>query len=140
VNAGRKITESVYKEIQKAKITQIEVAAHDLEGAFAAADLVNPATGEVILEANNELTSSALNTIQESGMTEIEVFFPERDETGQVISQTLKRDSLKAPQEALIEMYRKMRPGDPRPWTRRQRSSMECSLTRASTISHAWAV
>src|SRR5271157_2792139 len=113
VNAGRKITEAIYKEIQKARITQIEVAPHDLEGAFAAADVVNPATGEVILEANNELTSSALNTIQESGIAEIQVFFPERDETGVVISQTLKRDALKTPQEALIEMYRKMRPGDP---------------------------
>ena len=41
------------------------------------------------------------------------MFFPERDDTGSVISQTLKRDTLKTPQEALIEMYRKMRPGDP---------------------------
>ncbi len=113
VNAGRKITESVYKEIQKASITQVEVAGHDLEGAFAAADVVNPATGEVMLEANNELTSSALNSILESGLTDIQVFFPERDDTGVVISQTLKRDTLKTPQEALIEMYRKMRPGDP---------------------------
>ena len=113
VNAGRKITESVYKEIQKAKVTQIEVAPHDLEGAYAAADIVDPATGEVILEANNELAPSALNSILDSGIPEIQVFFPERDETGVVISQTLKRDTLKAPQEALIEMYRKMRPGDP---------------------------
>ena len=113
VNAGRKITEAVYKEIQKARIAQVEVAAHDLEGAFAAADIVNPATGEVILEANNEITPSALNAIQESGIAEIQVFFPERDETGVVIAQTLKRDTLKTPQEALIELYRKMRPGDP---------------------------
>ncbi len=113
VNAGRKVTESVYKEIQKARITQVEVVGQDLESAFAAADVVNPSTGEVMLEANNELTSSALNSIQEAGLTEIQVFFPERDETGVVISQTLRRDALKTPQEALIEMYRKMRPGDP---------------------------
>src|SRR5208337_1518192 len=97
--------ESVYKEIQKARITQLDVAAQDLEGAFAAADVVNPSTGEVMLEANNELTSSALNAIQESGLAEFQVFFPERDETGVVISQTLRRDALKTPQEALIEMY-----------------------------------
>ena len=113
VPAGRKITSAAFKEIQKAKITQVEVAAHDLEGAFTAIDIVDPSTGEVLLEANSEITSSALNSILDSGIAELEVFFPERDDTGGVISQTLKRDTLKTPQEALIEMYRKMRPGDP---------------------------
>ena len=56
VPAGRKITPAAFKEIQKAKITQVEVAAHDLEGAFAASDIVDPSTGEVLLEANNEIT------------------------------------------------------------------------------------
>jgi DNA-directed RNA polymerase subunit beta len=113
VPAGRKISPAVFKEIQKAKITQVEVAPHDLEGAFTAADIVDPATGEVLLEANNEITSSVLNTIQDSTIADLEVFFPERDDSGVVIGQTLKRDTLKTPQEALIEMYRKMRPGDP---------------------------
>jgi DNA-directed RNA polymerase subunit beta len=113
VPAGRKITAAAFKEIQKAKITQVEVASHDLEGAFTAADIVDPSTGEVLVEANSEITSSALNSILDSGIPELQVFFPERDDTGSVMSQTLKRDTLKTPQEALIEMYRKMRPGDP---------------------------
>ena len=46
-------------------------------------------------------------------MVEINVFFPERDDVGTVICQTLKRDAVKTPQEALIEIYRKLRPGDP---------------------------
>ena len=114
VPAGRKITAAVYKEIQKAKITEVEVATHDLEGAFAASDIVDPSTGEVLVEANKEIKSADLtNKIQESAITELEVFFPERDDTGVVTSQTLSRDTLKTSQEALIEMYRKMRPGDP---------------------------
>jgi DNA-directed RNA polymerase subunit beta len=113
VNAGRKISASLYKEIQKARVTQVEVAPHDLEGAYAASDIVDPSTGEVLLEANNEITASVLNSVLDSGIAEIEVFFPERDDTGVVISQTLRRDTLKSSQEALIEMYRKMRPGDP---------------------------
>ena len=113
VPAGRKITAAVYKEIQKAKVTEVEVAAHDLEGAFTATDIVDPSTGEVVVEANSEITSAALNTILDSAITEMHLFFPERDDTGVVISQTLKRDTLKTSQEALIEMYRKMRPGDP---------------------------
>ncbi len=113
LTAGRKITPAILETIQKARISQVEIAAHDLEGAYCADDIVDPSTGEVLLEANSELTSSVLNSILDSNLTEIQVFFPERDEVGVVISQTLKRDSVKTPQEALIELYRKMRPGDP---------------------------
>ena len=49
----------------------------------------------------------------EAGVAELHVFFPERDDVGTVISATLRRDSVKTPQEALIEIYRKLRPGDP---------------------------
>ncbi|HEV2418447.1 MAG TPA: DNA-directed RNA polymerase subunit beta [Terriglobia bacterium] len=112
-HGGKKVTPSVLRELQKAKITHVEVAPQDLEGAYAAADVVDTATGEVVVEANNELTSGLLGAIIESGIPEIEVVFPDRDDTGIVINQTLKRDPLKTPQEALIELYRKMRPGDP---------------------------
>ena len=113
VPAGRKITAAAFKEIQKAKITQVEVASHDLEGAFTASDIIDPSTGEVLLEANTEINASVLNTVLDSQIQELQVFFPERDDAGSVMAQTLKRDTLKTPQEALIEMYRKMRPGDP---------------------------
>ena len=113
VPAGRKITAAAFKEIQKGKITQVEVASHDLEGAFTASDIIDPSTGEVLLEANTEINASVLNTVLDSQIQELQVFFPERDDVGPVMAQTLKRDTLKTPQEALIEMYRKMRPGDP---------------------------
>src|SRR5208283_3918779 len=85
----------------------------DLEGAWAAADVVDTTTGEVLLEANTELSADKVSKILESGVVEINLFFPERDDVGTVICQTLKRDSVKTPQEALIEIYRKLRPGDP---------------------------
>jgi DNA-directed RNA polymerase subunit beta len=113
VHAGRKIATALLKEIEKARLTHVEVAAHDLEGAYAASDIVDPATGEILLESNNEISSSGLNSILEAGIPELPVFFPEHADAGVVISQTLKRDTLKTSQEALIEMYRKMRPGDP---------------------------
>ena len=49
----------------------------------------------------------------DAGVPEISVFFPERDDIGVVLSQTLKKDTIKTTQEALIEIYRKLRPGDP---------------------------
>jgi DNA-directed RNA polymerase subunit beta len=113
VHSGRKINNANFKEIQKAKITEIEADVTDLEGAFVASDVVDTTTGEVLLEANSELTADKLSKILDSGVVEIHVFFPERDDVGTVISQTLRRDSVATPQEALIEIYRKLRPGDP---------------------------
>jgi DNA-directed RNA polymerase subunit beta len=112
-HSGRKITPSVLKEIHKAKITEIEADITDLEGAFAAADVVDTNTGEVLLEANSEITADKVSKILDAGVSEIHIFFPERDDVGNVISNTLRRDSVKTPQEALIEIYRKLRPGDP---------------------------
>ncbi|MGB8977346.1 MAG: DNA-directed RNA polymerase subunit beta, partial [Terriglobales bacterium] len=112
-HSGRKISTAILKEIQKAKISEIEVDTTDLEGAWAASDIVDTTSGEVLLEANTEVTADKVAKILESGVVEMTVFFPERDDVGTVISQTLRRDSVTTPSEALIEIYRKLRPGDP---------------------------
>src|SRR6204780_344127 len=112
-HSGRKINAQVLKDIQKAKVSEIEVDITDLEGAWTAGDIVDTTTGEVMLEANSELTGDKVSKILDSGVVEMSLFFPERDDVGTVISQTLKRDAVKTPQEALIEIYRKLRPGDP---------------------------
>jgi DNA-directed RNA polymerase subunit beta len=112
-HAGKKITSTALAAIKKAGLETVEIADSELEGAFAAADIVDPATGEVILEANEELTPRALSLAQEKNVETIEIFFPERDEIGPVLSQTLKKDPIHTHEEALIEIYRRLRPGDP---------------------------
>ncbi len=112
-HSGRKVTPAILREIHKQKITEIEVDTTDLEGAYVAADVVDTNTGEVLLEANSELTADKLSKFMDAGITELHLFFPEKDEVGTVMSATLRRDSVKTPQEALIEIYRKLRPGDP---------------------------
>jgi DNA-directed RNA polymerase subunit beta len=113
VPQGRKITESVYREIQKHKIEQVEVASNDLAGAFAASDVIDMETGEVLIEANQEMTETTLGKLSDAGITSFEVFFPERDDVGNVISATLRKDPVKSQNDALLEIYRKLRPGDP---------------------------
>ncbi len=113
VPQGRKITSSVLKEIQKAKIEQVEIAASDLEGAFVAADVVDMSTGEVLTEANQELTAAVIGKLVDAEIDAFAVFFPERDDAGSVISATLKKDPVKSQNDALLEIYRKLRPGDP---------------------------
>ncbi|HET9318295.1 MAG TPA: DNA-directed RNA polymerase subunit beta, partial [Bryobacteraceae bacterium] len=113
VGQGKKITSTLMKEIQKARIQQVEVAPNDLEGAFIAADVVDMSTGEVMIDANQELTTTNIAKLIEAGIDSFEIFFPERDDVGTVISSTIRKDSVKAQNEALIEIYRKLRPGDP---------------------------
>src|SRR6201986_2256379 len=112
-HSGRKITPSILKALRNAKIKRVEIETAELDGAMTAADVVDTTTGEILLEANHELTADKLHKIMESGVTKVEVFFPERDDVGNIITNTLRRDSVRKPEEALIEIYRKLRPGDP---------------------------
>jgi DNA-directed RNA polymerase subunit beta len=113
VRAGKKVTHSALAQIRKGKLKEVEVDSQQFEGAYAVADVVNTETGEVLLEANNEITPAKLQEIAESGVREFAVFFPERDDLGSVLSLTLKKDVISKPVDALLEIYRKMRPGDP---------------------------
>ena len=112
-HSGRKITAHSLKALRAANIGKVEVEAAELDGAMTAADVVDTNTGEVIVEANVELTADRLHKVLSSGAATFEVFFPDRDDVGNIVSNTLKRDSVHKPEEALIEIYRKLRPGDP---------------------------
>jgi len=113
VRSGKKVTGSGLDGLRKAKIGEVEIDSAQLEGAFALSDIVNTDSGEVVLEANNEITPAKLQEIVEAGITGFSVFFPERDDVGPVLSLTLKKDVITKPVDALLEIYRKMRPGDP---------------------------
>src|SRR6195256_4473448 len=113
VGAHKRVTEALYKELVKAKVPAAHVSVADLEGAFTVADLVNRQTGEVLLEANKPLTAEIWSALGEAEITSVDVFFPDRDDVGMVLSRTLDKDAIKSPREALIEIYRKLRPGDP---------------------------
>ena len=113
VLAGKKITSAVVAALKNAGVESIEISAVELEGAFAAADVVDPSTGEVILEANEEVTPRVISMAEEKSVEELKIFFPENDEIGSVLSTTLKKDTVRTHEEALIEIYRRLRPGDP---------------------------
>jgi DNA-directed RNA polymerase subunit beta len=113
VGAHKRITENLFKELIKAKVSQVRAALADLEGAYSVSDVVNRQTGEVLLEANKPITPDVWQAFAEAGITEVDVFFPERDDIGVVLSRTLDKDGIRSSKEALIEIYRKLRPGDP---------------------------
>ncbi|MFN0088578.1 MAG: DNA-directed RNA polymerase subunit beta, partial [Blastocatellia bacterium] len=113
VRSGKKIGATAYESILKAGIAEIKAQVSDLEGAYTLNDLVNTNDGEVMAESNSELTPDTIAKVVDAGITSLEVFFPEKDDVGPVISMTVRKDAIKTSQEALIEIYRKMRPGDP---------------------------
>src|SRR5687768_17579261 len=113
VRSGKKITASSLEALRKAKIEEVEIEPSQFEGAFALSDIVNKESGEVLLEANNEITPAKLQEVVEAGIDSFSVFFPERDDIGSILSLTLKKDVITKPVDALLEIYRKMRPGDP---------------------------
>src|ERR1043165_3055519 len=110
---AKKLSRRDIDTLRKAKVKSVTVDPGEIEGAFLTDDVINTETGEVIAEANTELTSREWQQIIESGVSEVEIIFPERDDVGVVVSQTLKKDSVKTPRDAILEIYRKMRPGDP---------------------------
>ncbi|MGO4518751.1 DNA-directed RNA polymerase subunit beta [Terriglobus sp. 2YAB30_2] len=110
---NRKVSPSILKQIRAGKVADVEVETAEFDASIFAADVVDLTTGELLYEANQEITTDKLHKIAQSGVTSIEVFFPERDDVGNIITNTLKRDSVRKPEEALIEIYRKLRPGDP---------------------------
>jgi DNA-directed RNA polymerase subunit beta len=113
VRGGKKVSNSSLETLRKSHVGEVEIDTAQFEGAYALADVVNTETGEVILEANNEITPAKLQEIMEAGIDRFTIFFPERDDLGPVLSQTLKKDVISKPVDALLEIYRKMRPGDP---------------------------
>src|SRR5881398_2104278 len=113
VQAGKKITKNAVEALKRANVEAVEISDAELEGAFAASDVVDPSTGEVILEANEELTPRVISMAQEKNVDRLDIFFPEKDDVGSIIGQTLKKDPIHTHEEALIEIYRRLRPGDP---------------------------
>jgi DNA-directed RNA polymerase subunit beta len=113
VRIGKKVTGSAMKELRRLGIGKVEVSQNDFEAAFALNDVVNTETGEVIVESNTEITPAKLQQIIEEGVEGFTVFFPKKDVIGEIITQTLKKDAISKPVDALLEIYRKMRPGDP---------------------------
>ena len=113
VKDGRKITKLAMREIRAHGMDSVEVPQAEFEGVFALADIVDTETGEVVVETNTEISSAKLLELIELGVESFEVFFPSRDVIGPVLSNTLVKDTIEKPVDAILEIYRKMRPGDP---------------------------
>ena len=115
LHAGRRVTAAIYETLVKQGIQEIEIDPVDLMGAFSVTDVASPVDGVILAEANTEITVEKLSKIIDpaSQVDSIDVFFPEKDDVGPMMSNTVRKDSIKTADEALVEIYRRIRPGDP---------------------------
>jgi DNA-directed RNA polymerase subunit beta len=113
VFAGISLGEKEIARLDAGENLDIEVGAAELERAFFISDIVDLDTGEVVFEANELVPEDLDERIAGRNLTPLEVFFPDWELTGATLSNTLAKDTTTDAKEALIEIYRRMRPGDP---------------------------
>jgi DNA-directed RNA polymerase subunit beta len=113
VEQGRRITAKHIRQIDKAKISELTVPQEYLYGKVIAKDLVDEKSGELLLLCNTEITKETLSVLTKAGVTEFSTLYTNDVDCGSYISETLRLDPTKSELEALVEIYRMMRPGEP---------------------------
>ena len=113
VEAGKRITARHIKELSNAKVSEITLADEFLIGKVLSKDIFNKETGEVLFVANTEIDEAVLESLKENNVNEISCLFINELDKGPYISNTLRADPTSNRLEALVEIYRMMRPGEP---------------------------
>ncbi len=110
---GKKISKALARRISKAGIERVEVEAEDLLGRYTARDIIKPDTGEVVFPRNSELSEESLINIAEAGVEGFELLFIDGTTVGDSFRKTMALDKVKSSEEALLEIYRRLRPSSP---------------------------
>ena len=113
VESGRRITARHIRALTKAKIDKLEVPAEYIVGKVLSKAYIDESTGEVVAEANAELTLELLAELSQAGHKNLSTLYMNEFDVGSYISDTLRVDNSTNKLEALVEIYRMMRPGEP---------------------------
>jgi DNA-directed RNA polymerase subunit beta len=113
VEAGKKLTVRAARQLVEKGLKAIRAQDVDLHGQYIATDLYNPSTGEIFAEAGDEITAKTLPALIEAGFDEIPVLDIDHVNIGPYIRNTLAVDKNSSREEALFDIYRVMRPGEP---------------------------
>jgi DNA-directed RNA polymerase subunit beta len=113
VKANRKFTKAAIRKMQENDIKFIPVTEEEIVGKFSCHDVVDPATGEVIIECNEEITSSKLIEVKVRKIDSLKLLYIDNLYSTSSFRETLLADKMNSTEDALIEIYRRLRPGDP---------------------------
>ena len=113
VESGRRITARHIRQMEKANIKELKVTPEFVAGQSLAKDIVNPETGEILFECNALVTAAMLDEMAVAGVNKFETIYTNDLDCGPFVSETLRIDSTTSRLDALVEIYRMMRPGEP---------------------------
>src|SRR5687767_15193837 len=113
VEEGRRITARHVRDLEQGGVKKLTVPRDYVYGKIVSHDVVNTDTGEIIVKANEVLTAASVEKLIEAGITEVKTLYVNDLDRGSFISDTLRVDPTKTRLEALVEIYRMMRPGEP---------------------------
>src|SRR5438477_7966507 len=113
VEEGRRITARHVRQLEEAKVTRLRVPREYVYGKVLAHDVVNTGTGEILAKANEVLTAASVEKLIEAGIAQVNTLYVNDLDRGAYMSDTLRIDPTKTRLEALVEIYRMMRPGEP---------------------------
>ena len=113
VKEGRKFTRGLLRQIETAGVEQIPITLEEIVGRVSAHDILDPKTKEVLVECNQEITQDHLELLFDRGVPSADVLFIDDAHAGPFLRNTLLQDKIPSPEEAVIEIYRRLRPGDP---------------------------
>jgi DNA-directed RNA polymerase subunit beta len=113
VKKGRKISRAHIKRMKAAGIKRLPMDVEELTGKVAAEDTIDDNTGEVLLNCNEDITEEHVARLAESGVKSFRVLFIDDFNVGPFLRDTLLQDKLTGSEEAILEIYRRLRPGDP---------------------------
>jgi DNA-directed RNA polymerase subunit beta len=113
VKVNRKFTKAALRKIEENKLDFIPITEEDVVGKFASCDIIDQQTGEIVVECNEEITEAKLADIKTRGISEIQVLFIDNLYVGSYLRETLLLDKVATADEAVVEIYRRLRPGDP---------------------------
>ncbi|MCX8252447.1 RNA polymerase, beta subunit [Beijerinckiaceae bacterium RH CH11] len=111
--AGKKLTARSIRQLEERGVKFLRAADDDLHGQYIATDLYNPSTGEIFAEAGEEITAKSLVALVEAGFDELPLLDIDHINIGPYIRNTLAVDKNHSREEALFDIYRVMRPGEP---------------------------
>ncbi len=113
VRKGKKITKMAARRLEELGIRETEANVDDFFGHYAARDVINPETGEIIIGLNEPFTEEAYEAITAAGITELPLLFIDNSNISSSFRDTLTLDKVDTTQEAILEIYRKIRPSTP---------------------------
>jgi DNA-directed RNA polymerase subunit beta len=113
VKKNQKFTRGAIKRLKEAKLTRLQLEMEELAGKVSAHDVVDPETGEVLIECNEEVTPDKVDKLRDAGIEQFEILFIDGLNVGSYLRDTLMADKVKTQEDAILEIYRRLRPGDP---------------------------